>query len=426
MLTKTSRDWKLAATALLAISFSPNATRAQDGALAFETEPPRKAADLVSKELLSGSHHKVRADTVPYLFDYSYTIDSDFGVFYAYGAKGLARRVNEINAIASLRELKKTKTFIDAAAKAALNPLNTAKDLVTKPLKTVDGVAKGAVDTGKGVVGGVRDGVRSLIRREKSTKTEYEDGALGELSGYSRTKRTLAAKLGVDPYSSNAVLQRELQGVARTAALGDIGVGAGLAVLTSGVTRTAISATSASSDFRAALVDMTPAEIKAKGKKEMQRLGCSEELIERFVNHVPLLPSQRALLVYGAKKFEGAAGLDSVFVSACRVRDEIEATRFIEALAMLEKEKSAGVRIERLADCGGTVVAITPDGTLLVPMPGTQIAWIPLARRAALSIVACNPAGRAIVGRELLVAGSVTPKAKSGFASNGVTTRKTK
>ena len=191
--------------AILIAFGAPALTNAQDAAAtatAFETVPPKPAAELVPQEMLTGPNYGLQAEAAPYLFDYTYTIDSEFGTFSAHGIDRLAKRINEINAIATLREMKNTETFSKAAAKAALSPLNTAKDLVTKPVKTAGGVLKGVVETGKSVVGGVKNGVKNAATGKKQQKTEYEDGALGELSGYSKMKRALAGKLGVDPYSA--------------------------------------------------------------------------------------------------------------------------------------------------------------------------------------------------------------------------------
>ncbi len=73
----------------------------------------------------------------------AYTIDSDFGVFEAYGNDMLMRRVAEIYAIAVLRQVSSTKEFEQGAEKAAVSPLVAARDLVTNPVGTISGVPEG-------------------------------------------------------------------------------------------------------------------------------------------------------------------------------------------------------------------------------------------------------------------------------------------
>ena len=70
----------------------------------YEELPELKASDILKPEFLSGPHYKVREEVPTSSGANQFTIDSDFGVFEADGNEMLVRRINEINAIARLKE----------------------------------------------------------------------------------------------------------------------------------------------------------------------------------------------------------------------------------------------------------------------------------------------------------------------------------
>ena len=368
-------------------------------------------------------NHSIRPNAEPFLFDYNFTIDSEYGTFTAYGADRLAIRINEINAIVALDEMKKTATFVEAAAKAALSPIGVAKDLVTKPVTTTKEVVKGVGDTGKSVIGGVRKRVKSVVsgdKQEKVQKTEYEDGALSEISGYSKIKREFSKELGVDPYSRNTILQGELREISRTAALGDIGVSAGVTFATSGATRVAIKATSASAELREMLSDMTPKEIRAMARNKMVGLGCSDEVIDTFLNHLQMLPTEKAFMVESAMKLAGASGMDTLFRLASQTQNEIDTVRFLRATRQLATPSADANRVTAIVDCSGVVAGITSDGRLIVPLTGANIAWIPPAEKVAEAVASFDGGTQTIGGRELHVSGEVTPTARKELGARGL------
>ena len=56
----------------------------------------------------------------------------------------MRKLLNEIGAIAALREIKTSKAFGDAVVNTASGPFRFAKNLITNPVDTVTGIPKGA------------------------------------------------------------------------------------------------------------------------------------------------------------------------------------------------------------------------------------------------------------------------------------------
>ena len=80
----------------------------------YEELPVFKASEILRPEMLAGPHHKVREEVPTYFGANKFTIDSDFGVFEANGNEMLIRRINEINAIAKLKEVSRSDEFKNA------------------------------------------------------------------------------------------------------------------------------------------------------------------------------------------------------------------------------------------------------------------------------------------------------------------------
>ena len=91
---------------------------------AFEELPVLNASEILRPEFLAGPHHKVREPVPTYFGVNQLTIDSDFGVFEANGNEMLVRRINEINAIAQLKEVSRTDEYKNALVAAAVTCKN--------------------------------------------------------------------------------------------------------------------------------------------------------------------------------------------------------------------------------------------------------------------------------------------------------------
>ena len=194
--------------ALPCLAQTPQPFEVRRAEVVFEELPVLNASEILLPEFLTGPHHKVR-EPVPTRFGANqFTIDSDFGVFEANGNEMLVRRINEINAIAQLRDVSRTDQFKDALAAAAKSPMAAAKNIVTDPANTIGNVPKGLMK----FMSRAGESVKNVGKKSESSAAEGSKAQ--QLIGFSDEKRKVAIRLGVDPYSTNTVLQHELDGIA--------------------------------------------------------------------------------------------------------------------------------------------------------------------------------------------------------------------
>src|ERR1700720_1878288 len=173
----------------------------------YEELPELKASEILRPEILKGPNHQVREEVPTYSGANRFTIDSTFGVFEADGNEMLVRRVNEINAIAKLKETSRTDAYKKALVTAAKSQLAAVKNIVTDPVNTVTNVPKGLMK----FMGRAGERVKGIGKKREPAPDEGSRAQ--NIIGFTTAKRKVALSLGVDPYSSNDVLQRELDGI---------------------------------------------------------------------------------------------------------------------------------------------------------------------------------------------------------------------
>ena len=248
----------------------------------YEVPPTRRASEVLPAELASGPHHRVAEAVSSDGFWDDYRIESDFGAFTAHGSFLLRLRLRELEAIARLREMRGH----EVAANAAVDSLVDTGELLVTVIKNPD----------ESVVG-VGGGVKRLFGRTKrnfkrtketmkhddagsdedaSTVDKIEDTALGvgkEFVGVSVAKRRWAQRLGVDPYSRNAVLQKELDRVAKYDAAGRLSKK--LLLRTSTILSVAVSVSGL-------VWEKDPDELITLNETRLKQMGVSDEAARAF------------------------------------------------------------------------------------------------------------------------------------------------
>ena len=284
---------------LLLIPFS---LLGQSGSAPTNTEEPPtlSAKEILNPDFLAGDGFTVQNEVPTSTGRNRYLITSEYGEFEADGNIMLERRINEVAAIRKLKEVSRTDAYKDALKAAVASPLGVAKDVVTNPVGTITGIPKGLFKFVN------RAGQRVKERTNGRERSQYEDSNAANLVGFSKAKRMVAIQLGVDPYSSNETLQRELNGIAWATFAGKmtfsvatlpIGGAAGLALTSAGVTNT----------LNKALIDQAPAELRLRNLKAMLAMGCGRDAANRFNNNTAFSPSVQTAIVMNLETLNGVA-----------------------------------------------------------------------------------------------------------------------
>ena len=385
---------------------SPAATEAP---IAYESLPTLDASVILQPQYFQGPNFTVRKSVPTYFGSNRYTIDSDFGVFEADGNQMLMRRVAEINAIAKLQAMSQTKEFTEAAAQAATVPLNVAQDLVTDPVSTISSVPRGIW----GFLNQAGEAVKDAAEGQQSTAAE--GNVLENVTGFSKIKRDLAIKLGVDPYSTNEVFQNELNKVAWPAFMGKFTVDLGMAA----VGGPALSAVNWTSTLTDALRDKSPTELRLMNLGLlMNNMGVSRETAEAFLNNNSISPTTQTILVAALAQLGNIPGQAEFIRQAATSQDEHDAIAFQQSVQLMANlNKSAPVA--RLTHLNGLTVCQADDGTVVVPLQWDYAAWTPMTERFITALKA-QKFTTPVSGYTVILTGVVSPMTAQALAARGV------
>jgi hypothetical protein len=381
---------------------------------AFEQLPVLNASEILRPEILAGPHHKVREPVPTFSGTNQFTIDSDFGVFEADGNEMLVRRINEINAIANLKDVSRTDQYKKALSAAAKAPVAAIKNIANDPANTIANVPKGIMK----FMSRAGESLKGVGKRNQSNSAE--GSTMQQLIGYSDTKRKVAIDLGVDPYSTNTVLQHDLDQLAWASFAGGatfslatlpIGGGAGAALTVSDVT----------SSFDEMLREKSPTDLRIINRKTLLGLGAKENDAERFLNNTGFSPSAQTAFVLNLKSLNGVANRGAFVRAAAETSSEESDAIFCVETAALMSKIHKDKPFARVVMIGDFPICIAKDGTIVVAFQWDYAAWTSGA--AAFTSDVQKLAAQSGKNKNVLVAlsGQVSPRLRQELETRGFT-----
>lgn len=340
----------------------------------YEELPELKASEILRDTILNGPHHKVREEVTTESGANRFTIESHYGIFMAEGNAMLVRRVDEINAIARLKDVSKTDEFKEALKKAAKSPLNTAKALVTDPAKTLSSVPKGL----KKFMKRTGESIKS-IGKKKEEDGEGDANRMQQLIGFTDAKRKVAISLGVDPYSTNDVLQKELDDITWANFAGGLVFSIGTMPIGGGV-GAALTATQVTGSFEQVLRDKNPTDLKIMNRKILLGLGASSEDTERFLKNSAFSPSAQTAFVLNLQALDGVANRAAfVRLAGTTSSSEPDAVFCVQTAALMGNLHKGDMPLARIELLGDFPICIAKDGTTVVALQWDYAAYTPMA-----------------------------------------------
>jgi hypothetical protein len=335
----------------------------------FEQLVPIESAKFLPAGLMEGRLHKVQPMATNDGLYNTYAIETATEIIDASGTVATAEYIRELYAIDHLRKISAGEEFGKAIERAGKAKVQSAVGVVRDPIGTVKNIPKGA-SRFFGRVG------ESL----KSGKSEGEDSALASLAGVSKAKAQLAAKLGVDPYSGNQVLQEELNRVARAMAGGGLLIDAASAAVGGGA-GAVVSAVGLNKTLQDTLVNSTPEDLRIINRKKLFAMGLDREAADEFLMHPHISPWHESIITDALARI-GAN--PTAFLAAAKQALTPEDARYYQRLAqVLAKYHEEKAPIRDLVVRDGLVCALDRDGTLVVPLSCDQAIWTARASQRA-------------------------------------------
>jgi hypothetical protein len=353
-------------------------------------------------------------DPVPTYFGANqFTIDSEFGVFQADGNEVLLRRINEINAIAQLKEVSRTDQYKNALVAAAKSPVAAVKNIVSDPVNTVANVPKGIMK----FMSRAGESVKNIGKKSESSNAE--GSKMQQMIGFSDAKRKVAINLGVDPYSTNSVLQHELDGIAWASFAGGLTFRAATLPIGGG-TGAALTVTGATGSFDKMLSEKSPTDLKIMNRGALLALGAGERETERFLNNTAFSPSEQTAFVLNLKSLDGVANRGAFVRTAAETSsDEQDAIFCVQTAALMAQIHKSDKPLARITMLGDFPICVAKDGTIVVALQWDYAAWTSGAARFTSDVQKLVAQSSEKKSGLVALSGQVSPRLRQELENRG-------
>ena len=221
------------------------------------------------------------------------------------------------------------------------------KDVVTSPVDTLTGIPKGV---GR-LFGNLAESVTSKRNPSQDSRTK-------EVLQVGSFKRDFAAKFNVDPYSSNKVLQDELDKLANASAFGMWAASAAMMPI-GGPASGVITGTSLSKSFNNILATEPPSRIRIINEDKLKQMGVSDAVAKAYLDQPYYTPTQNLILVDSLARLGTAKGREGYLTASLVAADEVEANFFVNMAQILRGYHETQGPITGLSMVGALTVAQT-------------------------------------------------------------------
>jgi hypothetical protein len=349
---------KVPSAVLLAATFVLSWTGAAAAQDEYEYGTTYRVADLLPANVIAGTHYRIADKVQSDGFMFTYTVESEFGKFRATGDYALQKLLNEIQVIAQLEEISRTEAFAKSIVHAAKSPLRFGEGLITDPVDTVTGIPRGLFS--------IFENVGEAVTSEQDPS---EDSRAKQALLVSSWKRDYCAKYDCDVYSSNSVLQEELNRIAWAAAIGGLTV-SGATTVASGGAVMVFSTVRMGDQLNEALRAEPPSRLRIINEEKLEVMGVPDDLIARFLDHPAFTPRHDTLIVAALSKLQGVKGREKYIELCLRAQDEIGANYFQNIAEIMVGYHTKVAALTEIVPMLGISAATASNGRTLVP-----VAW---------------------------------------------------
>lgn len=358
----------------------------------YEMPPVLAARTLATPAQLEGPNHRIAKKVYSDDRWHVYTIESEAGIFHAWGDDVLDARIREVAAIQLMNEMRLTEAFVAAANAARADPLVKEWNLIDEPVDSAIGVPEAAW--------------------KRANSKEGPRGERRALNAFDHRKREIAAEFGIDPYSSNTMLQRELNRLS-------------WAVYAGGLTSMFVpygTEGAAEGDRMLEILRLYSArEIERLNRIELRVIGVPKPLTDAFIRSPWYSPRYATLLIADLAALSNARTRETFIEIAATAQSEADARYYQRAAELLRQYDRSTGRIEEIIATDGILIGVAENATQVVPHPADFAIWSESTAAFADSLTRAVQSDARAERTDLLLAGAASPTARQQLKKRGVT-----
>lgn len=387
----------------------------------FESPPVLPATDFISSDRLQGEGYRIDPDVPTDGFRAYFAISTDYGAFRAVGSDLLEIRLREVAAMRELERMSRSGVFATSLKGEVQKTGAGVKHAAENPKETLQGVPEGVgrffqrtARAGKTGMQKVQD--QQAARQQSGEAFGGEDAqqAAGQAAsvtadalGLDEARRKLAKDLGVDPYTSNEILSRKLDEIAKAAFAGSLGVRFATSRVPGG---TLVSTSTRVNDW---VWDTPPGDLRVAIERELLALGASQDDVDKLLRHPAYSLTMQAVIQAALTEMKGVEGRADVLAWALSADSADQARFVVLSIRMLARYHREVAPIAR-AETPGPLAGRTKGGSLAVVGAVDYLAWT----EQLSSFVGQSDEATA---RSFWLAGRVSPRTRTELIKRGWT-----
>ena len=193
------------------------------------------------------------------------------------------------------------------------------------------------------------------------------------------------------------------------AALAPVGGGAGAAISAFGLSESAIQS----------LKDSSPNDLRRENLAKLLKMEVTREDADAFLNNPAFSPTHQTAIVTSLQQLQGAAWR-SEFIYLCNQATDESDALYYQRCAKLLAKLHAEEPLARIGSVRGLPIALTANGTLVVPIEWDYVTWTKPAADFARTLQTIPWGKHPITARHVVVTGVASPMAKQQLAALGI------
>ncbi|MDF0673680.1 MAG: hypothetical protein P0120_04965 [Nitrospira sp.] len=378
----------------------------------YEVPEEEPAEQVLGPDLVAGPQYRVEDPILHDGYTNVYSVSSPHGRFVAHGSTMFVRLRRELTAIADLHERNLAGLTAEAAVHEWITPLNALGRLASKPWQTLVGIPRG---------------VSRLIESSKDSLSyeagPYEDNSVESFAQMSAYKRRIAAHYHVDPYSTNPILQHELDraawahvaGYTTTFALVLVPAPNPLPLMLTSLTTVQV--------LNQALEEQGPSDLNSLSEKKLKAMQIDDELTRQFLAHPSYSPRHKAVIAFALEELTKASHRDRFLGAALNALSEEEALFYQQEAELLQAYNQQKAPIVDIDIVGRIPVGFTEAGTLFCPLAVDHGIWSERSESAYNRLAKRAATAGKDAHIEIWSSGSLSPRTRSELLQRGVAPR---
>jgi len=375
----------------------------------YEQAPMLSASKILPPELLSGPNHRVQEGVTSDGYLNIYEIDSKFGTFTVVSTALLRKRIGEINAMVVMEKVQASKEYVDSIKEAGLDAMTSAMSLVTSPVKTLSGAARGLGAAFERVGG-------TLFGAERS---QSEEARIKDAIGFAATKRQYAYQFDVDVYSDNEKMQDMLNKISWAGYAGSLTWSAAMMAVPGGAS-VAMTVVGTNKVLNEVFQNTPPVELRKMNGEKLDTMGVHPEIADAFLNNTIFSPREQTLFVHALSEMDGVADRGALARLALPSQNPTVAFFRQRQAQMYAGYNKSVSPLASFVSLGQFAVGRTVKGALVFNFPADYVVWTDSMAKlmtSANQLVNSNFPG--LTDKQVWLTGTLSARAKKEIESRG-------